>query len=872
MALSAGTRLGPYEILAPLGAGGMGEVYRAQDTRLGRRVAVKVLPAALTEDHDRLRRFEQEARLVAALNHPNVLTVHDVGTARPPGTTRDVPYLVMELLDGQTLRESLDAAADPDDRARCRPLRVDTAVAYGRQIADGIAAAHAAGIVHRDLKPENIFITHDGRVKILDFGLAKLALPLRSADTATGTQAGMVLGTVGYMAPEQVRGEPVDGRADLFAFGAVLYELATGCRAFRGGSVIETLSAILHTSPSDLSPSVDALPPPLAQIVRRCLAKSPDDRFQSATEIVDALERAAAEVSLPSRRRGLAAWIAVALMAAIGSATWWLSDHPRGSRTVEPPTSGQPSRFVVAVVPFSSIAEDASRKYFADGMTEEISAQLSRLSSLRVMSRTAVARYTESPASLRRIGPELGVGRIVTGTVRVAGSRARIDVQLVDAKTDQTVWSDQYDRDLQDILAVQSDVARRIAVALQGRLSVPEQQRLGKAPTDSVRAYELYLRARSGPDPKQLVAAIEILREAVRLDSRFSVAYARLAVLLGFLGDATGRQYYAEALAVAQQAVQADPAEARAHHAMAVTYLRLGRMADSRLSFLRAADLDPNFFAAFFDLSVAEQLIGHFDQSLYWARRGFQVAPNVDVSYYHVGLPMLLLGADAVTERWLLEAERRFPTFQRIQLLLASQEFLTGRAVAAVTRLKRSVEAEPNNPEGLRLFVELAVLTDAPDALDRTAPLFQRDPDMRMSEMLPETIRTLHAYLLSKRGDPAASKLLNQALMSAQQELQRGSEDPVVPMEIAAIYALRKDPQAALQWVDAGYKAGWRMYRETLRDPLFATVKDDPKFRSILQKMEADVAAMRARADVSANPTMPPVQATQPVVQFKPPK
>src|SRR6478752_3877327 len=281
MALSAGTRLGVYEITAPIGAGSMGEVYRARDPRLGRDVAIKVLPSAFSADIDRLHRFEQEARAAAALNHPNILAVYAIGT------DGGAPFIVSELLEGETLRE----------RARGGPVAVRKATEYALQVARGLAAAHEKGITHRDLKPENVFVTRDNRVKILDFGLAKLTqdqgapATLSAAVTVPSpTLPGVVLGTAGYMAPEQVRGLPADHRADLFAFGAILYELLSGVRAFSCETVAETMTAILNRDPPDLGPSAAAFPPGLVRIVNRCLEKNPSDRFQTASDLAFALE------------------------------------------------------------------------------------------------------------------------------------------------------------------------------------------------------------------------------------------------------------------------------------------------------------------------------------------------------------------------------------------------------------------------------------------------------------------------------------------------------------------------------------------------------------------------------------------------------
>src|SRR5450631_1073659 len=333
MALTSGTKLGPYEIIAPLGAGGMGEVYRARDTRLGRDVALKILPDSFAREADRLRRFEQEARAVAALNHPNILAIHDIG--QHDGS----PFLVSELLEGESLRAALDRGALPQRKT----------IEYGVQIAHGLAAAHEKGIVHRDLKPENIFVTKDGRIKILDFGLAKLAQKAGAEQdevtlTSSHTAAGMVMGTASYMAPEQVRGEAADPRTDIFAFGAVLYEMLSGARAFRRDTAAETMTAVLKDDPPELFDPGRLVSPALERIVRRCLEKNPEQRFQSARDLSFALSAlsgtetsgaapltSTSSLSLAhaTRLMPLVTWLAIAAaLATVSAATWYLARRP----------------------------------------------------------------------------------------------------------------------------------------------------------------------------------------------------------------------------------------------------------------------------------------------------------------------------------------------------------------------------------------------------------------------------------------------------------------------------------------------------------------------------------------------------------------
>ena len=394
--MQRGTRLGPYEVVAPLGAGGMGEVWRAHDGRLDRQVAIKVLPADFAADPERLRRFEHEARALAALSHPNILAIHDF--AREGVVT----YAVTELLEGETLRERLRQERLPWRRA------VEIAAA----IADGLAAAHGKGIVHRDLKPENVFLTGDGRVKVLDFGLVRLVEPPQAeAETLTspppGTLAGTVLGTVGYMAPEQVRGEPADARSDLFALGCLLYELLTGRRAFARASSVETLAAILREPVPEPSSVATGIPPELDRLEARCLAKLPGERFQSASDLAYAL-RAVAASSEPAHTR------------------------VPGARNDRPS---------IAVLPFANLSADPEQEYFCDGMAEEVINALAHVQGVRVIARTSSFVFKGRSEDVREIGAGLDVATLLEGSVRKAGDRLRITAQLINVTDGSHLWS-----------------------------------------------------------------------------------------------------------------------------------------------------------------------------------------------------------------------------------------------------------------------------------------------------------------------------------------------------------------------------------------------------------------------------------------------
>ncbi|MCE7958063.1 MAG: hypothetical protein DYH06_09035, partial [Acidobacteria bacterium ACB2] len=476
MSLSPGTRLGAYEIVSRIGAGGMGEVYRASDAKLRRDVAVKVLPRNLARDPGALARFEREAHAVAALSHPNILSIFDFGEAD------GVTYAVTELLEGETLRARLDAG----------PVLPRQAVDVALQVARGLSAAHGKGIVHRDLKPENVFLTSDGHVKVLDFGLAKRTEPTGTEEeTAVSpssgqTQPGTVLGTTGYMSPEQARGLPSDARSDVFSFGALLYELLSGQRAFRRDSAADTLAAILMQEPPGLSGSGRSVPPELERIVRRCLEKKPEARFPSARELVAALEEVASGSTSAGPRHAAPALtrrgvlVAVAASAALLAALAVAFHLLRQGEEAAP--AGGPAR--IAVLPFENLGEPGD-DYFADGIADEVRGKLTSLPGLEVIARGSSVPYRKTAKEPRAIARELRVRYLLTATVRwekgPGGSRVQVTPELVEVSgtgAPASRWQQSFEAELTDVFRVQSDIAARVAGALGVALGAGAERRL----------------------------------------------------------------------------------------------------------------------------------------------------------------------------------------------------------------------------------------------------------------------------------------------------------------------------------------------------------------------------------------------------------
>jgi serine/threonine protein kinase len=551
MRLSVGTQLGPYEILALLGRGGMGEVYRARDSRLGRDVAVKILPEPLAADPAALMRFEREAMSIAALSHPNIVAIFDFG--KENGTH----FAVMELLEGETLREVIKRGPSP-------PHRV---AEIGAAIAAALGAAHAKGIVHRDLKPENVFLSSGGHVKVLDFGLARMtAAPLAAANTTIMgnmglTVAGTILGTIGYMSPEQVRGETSEATSDIFSLGLLLYEMATGKPAFSSASAAETIAAILKDTPPRISASSD-----LDRVVSKCLAKKVSERFQTASAVVAALR------------------------------------FPSPSFPADQNSDAIDS---LAVLPFVDVGGDPDIDYLCDGITESLINNLSQIPKLRVVPRSTVFRYKTADAYREHAIRELGVRAVLTGKISRRTGTLIVQAELVDLAVDAQVWGQKYSRNITDIFAFEEEIAREIADALHVKLNNAQKKKLAQRSTEDSQAYQLYLKGRYLWNQRKrsaLERAIEYFQQAIDRDPDYALAYAGLADCFVVLGTFTfwpPQQAFPRAKAAAQRAIEIDESLAEAHVALAIVnaVFDVNNQIAVR-EFERAVSLDANYAVA----------------------------------------------------------------------------------------------------------------------------------------------------------------------------------------------------------------------------------------------------------------------------------
>ncbi len=601
----------------------MAEVYRARDTRLGRAVAIKVVSEALGADDAFVERFEREARIVSSVSHPNVVALYDVGVHEGN------PYFVTELLEGETLRTRLLEGA----------IALDTALAWATQMAQGLAAAHDRGIVHRDLKPENVLVTPGGHVKLLDFGIAKVIAaahePLATPDTAPHdllqetmaagsgkTTTGLVIGTPGYMSPEQLRGDPIDARSDIFSLGVVLYELLSGRRAFAGASAVESSYAILHRQAEPLPATV---PAKVGQVVRRCLEKDPGGRFQSARDLAFQLQvldgTPPTEAPASSRPVGGRPWWWLAAAAAIGLVAivgiiWQGTRHRAGAKSGLPP--GAPS---IAVLPFVNLSSDKEQEYFSDGITEELLDALARVKGLKVAGRTSSFHFKGKSEDVRTIGEALGVAHLLEGSVRKQGNRVRITAQLVQTADGFHRWSHTFEGDLTDVFDLQERIARAITEELKVILQGDQRSRLVPVATNSSEAYALYLQATAifnRRDRDRLADGIAQLDQALRLDPAYARAWSRLATLWALTASyQAGRRdtAYAAAEQAARRAMELDPSLAEPQAVLGLTSSNQRHFLESSAAFRRALDIDPDDVTANFWFAAERLSQGYVRQA-----------------------------------------------------------------------------------------------------------------------------------------------------------------------------------------------------------------------------------------------------------------
>ncbi|HKQ57263.1 MAG TPA: protein kinase [Candidatus Eisenbacteria bacterium] len=670
MPLTPGSRIAGFEIVAPLGEGGMGEVYRARDPALGRDVAIKVLPAEALEDTEARQRLMREARLASSLNHPNVCTIHQVG--EDEGRI----FIAMELVEGRPLTDWIGDG-----------LPADQVIRIGIQIADALRHAHDHGVIHRDLKSSNVVLSSDGRAKVLDFGVARRVGPSGGSDTSTLTASGAIVGTPHVLPPEVLRGEPADARGDLWALGVLLFEMATGTLPFRGDSSIAMMASVLHEPHARLPAHV---PEDVRAVIDRCLMKDPGDRFQRAQNVRVALEAAAGRSGARRRRArailvaGVGVVAAILLVANLGTLRRWFGARVDGRITS------------IAVLPLQNLSGDPAQEYFADGITEDLITSLAALEGVRVISRTSIMRFKRTTDAMPRIARELGVSAIVEGSAMRTGDQVRITAQLIDARHDRQLWARRYDRRMSDVLAVQDEVVQAIASEIRAALR-PAAARAARSRAVNPAAYESYLLGRyewNQRTESSIRKAMILFERSIAADSSLASAHLGLAdayLVLPNYSRVPTREVWPLALQHVTRALELDDHDANAHATLAqLRYRFADDWAGAEAEFRRALELNPNNATArqWFGLylahagrleEAAEQLAlarrldpfsriirANQGQVEYWNRR-----PDRALTFFQEVLavdPTFPLGH--TLRGWALVEQKRFPE--------ASRAFRTG--------------------------------------------------------------------------------------------------------------------------------------------------------------------------------------------------
>ena len=795
--VSPNTTISNYRILERLGVGGMGEVWLAEDPRLGRKLALKILPAEFTSDAARVARFEQEARAASALNHPNIITIYDIGKSE------GIHFIATEFIEGRTLRHYLLSDG----------MRLSQALEITVQIAGALQAAHEAGITHRDIKPENVMLRPDGYVKVLDFGLAKLTEksdPKVDTEAATriraSTDPGTVMGTVSYMSPEQARGLKVDARSDIFSLGVVLYEMITGRLPFQGETSSDILAAILITEPAPLSRFVAGAPAELEWSLGKALRKNVEERYQTIKSFLNDLKRAKNQLDFEFQLAQLSQVQAPNRTDEIGDAATveFKSDEWQRLQLIAERTNTRFSSLgraidSLAILPLANASNDASMEYLSDGITESIINSLSQLPQLRVVPRSTVFRYKGQAVDPQQAGIELGVRAVLSGRVLQLGDSLIIKTELVDVAKQSQLWGEQYRRQMKDIFELEEEISSEISRKLRLRLSGEEKQRLIKRYTDNTEAYHLYLKGRyynNKRTPDWIRKGIEHFQLAIDLDPNYALAYAGMADSYAFLASSTGgqppRETYPKAKAAALKALEIDDTLGEAHCSLGFFQLLFDwDFGAAEREYQRAIELSPNYANAHDGYGFYLKATGNHEAALASCQRALELDP---LSLF-------------------------------VQLSLGWAYYFARRFDDALVQSRKVMEMDPKFGfahwhAGMN-YIQMQKYDDAIESFRKA---------INLTGAVPTFISYLgHAY--ARRGKQREAR---QMLAQLESLLKR---QHISSYFVAMIYLGLGDLDKTFEWLEKAYEERAGSLAFTKVEPMLDPLRGDERFKNLVEKM-----------------------------------
>jgi serine/threonine protein kinase/Tfp pilus assembly protein PilF len=831
VSIQIGSIVSHYRILEQLGEGGMGIVYKAEDLKLKRFAAIKFLPPHLTRNQEARMRFSKEAQAASALDHPNICTIYEVDQ-----TDDEQIYMAMTYYAGEML----------DKKVKKGPLPLKYALDLTIQIAEGLVKAHKSGIVHRDIKPANIIVTEDGVVKILDFGLAKLAGQTNVTKEQTS------LGTVNYMSPEQTQGDVIDDRTDIWSLGVLLYEVLSGKIPFRGEYEQAIIYSIINQVPEPLSKIKRNIPRNLEKIILKALEKKPADRFQTMVEMLRSLEKArdeletGTETRIPvyknkTSRKRFAIFSALTIFLIIFLIIIKYFFIPGESREEKS----------ISVLTFENLSEQDTEDYFSNGITEDIVVQLSKITGLRVISYGQSALYKNTSKSLSRIGEELHVNHILTGKIRRENNMVRITAQLIRPESGEQIWAEKYDREMSEIFLIQSEVAKKIASALEIRITNAERKRIDKKYTENLGAYDYYLKGRNYYNrlrTEDNETAIQLFRKSYLTDPAYAPAYAGLAdaYVQKTLRYGEDSFWLDSALVRCNQALSIDPDLAESHKAMGSIYYTRSWFDKSLEENLKAITLNPNFNIAMHNLAWIYLNLGNFEEAYRWIQKARRANPTFASTYLGLGLLYMHIGNYKQANQWLDLAYDIHPDLKpnptiatvMINLLNNNQKMAQSKINDILNRISDDV--------GMFIAAgDVALFSGNPS---EAGEYYQKALVINPKVWHPFTgvnATTSLGFILWKTNHYSeAEEMLRYSKNLNEESLAQGSQWWGIAYDMAAIYAVRGENQACYQWLEKAIAGGFRLYPWLSIDPLFEKIRNDSTFNIILQKLELDVSTM----------------------------